>query len=63
MRRTSTDFIQSAKLRVLSLSKMPYLVRTLRLPGGSVSEFQFVVKGEVIDKFAIEGRSVKISFD
>ena len=63
VRRTSTDFIKSAKLRVLSLSKMPYLVRTVRLPGGSVSEFQFVVKGEVIDKFAIEGRSVKISFD
>jgi hypothetical protein len=63
VRRTSTDFIQSAKLRVMSLSKMPYLVRTLRLPGGAVSEFKFVVKGEVIDEFAIEGRSVKISLD
>ena len=59
VRRTSTDFIQSAKLRVLSLSKMPYLVRTLRLPEGSIVGFKFVVKGEVIEEFDIEGRPVK----
>ena len=38
---------------------MPYLVRTLRLPEGSIAGFKFVIKGKVIDEFDIEGRPVK----
>lgn len=61
--RASSDFIQSAKLRTLSLSQMPYLVRTLRLPEGSITGFKFVVKGKIIQELDIEGRAVRIFND
>lgn len=52
--------LKTSKLRTFGISQMPYMVRTMRIPDGSVAEFEFTINGKTIDSSDIEGRAVKV---
>lgn len=58
--RASGQTFSTSKLRTFGISQMPYMVRTMRIPDGSVAEFEFTINGKTIDSFDIEGRAVKV---